>query len=200
MPTQIDIVLFPGFDELDAIGPFEVFANGARAGANLDVRLVSLEPTETIAASHGLVVEPDGVLGEPTPPDILVVPGGGWSSADGGVRRAVDDGALLEAIADQAERGGTLASVCTGAMALAHAGVLEGRPAVTHHSALADLEAFADVREARVVDDGDLLTGGGVTSGIDLALWVLEREWGAEIADQVAREMEHERRGAIVRA
>ena len=109
----------------------------------------------------------------------------------------MDDGTLLEAIADQDDRGTTLASVCTGAMALAHAGVIEGRPAVTHHSALEDLAAFADVRDARVVDDGDLLTAGGVTSGIDLALWLLEREWGVEIADQVAREMEHERRGRV---
>jgi len=194
MPTTIDIVLFPGFDELDAIGPFEVFANGARAGADLAVRLVTLEPVETVEASHGLVVEPDGVLEEP---DILVVPGGGWSTADGGVRQAVDDGTLLEVIADQDDRGTTLASVCTGAMALAHAGVLEDRPAVTHHSALEDLAAFADVRDARVVDDGDLLTAGGVTAGIDLALWLLEREWGVEIAEQVAREMEHERRGRV---
>jgi transcriptional regulator GlxA family with amidase domain len=81
-------------------------------------------------------------------------------------------------------------------MLLAAGGLLAGRPAVTHHAALDDLEAAgADViRDARVVDDGDILTAGGVTSGIDLALWLVERERGREIADTVATEIEHERR------
>ena len=194
MTQTIEIVLFEGFDELDAIGPFEVFENGARVGADLETRLVTLESTDSVRASHGLVVEPDGVLGDP---DTLVVPGGGWTSEDGGVRQAVDDGTLAEAVAERYDTGATVASVCTGAMILAHGGLLEGRPAVTHHAALEDLEAFADVREARVVDDGDVLTAGGVTSGIDLALWYLEREWGDDVAATVAREMEHERRGDV---
>ncbi|MFP8890896.1 DJ-1/PfpI family protein [Natrialbaceae archaeon A-CW2] len=194
--TVAEIVLFDGFDELDAIGPFEVFKNGARAGADLETRLVTLEPTETVTASHGLRVEPDGVLGEP---DLLVVPGGGWTSADGGVRRVVNEGRLADAVAAHHERGGTLAAVCTGAMVLATAGVLEGRPAITHQVALEDLADYADVTDARVVDDGDTLTAGGVTSGIDLALWYLERAFGESVATAVATEIEHERHESIVR-
>ncbi|WP_255169551.1 DJ-1/PfpI family protein [Natrononativus amylolyticus] len=194
--TTAEIVLFEGFDELDAIGPFEVLANGARAGEPLEVRLVTLEPTETVTASHGLRVEPDGTLGEP---DLLVVPGGGWTRADGGVRRAVEDGTLATRVADLHADGTAVASVCTGAMVLAEAGILEGRPAITHHDAVDDLREYAAVVDARVVDDGDVVTAGGVTSGIDLALWLLEREFGADVAERVAREMEHERRGEIAR-
>lgn len=190
-----EILLFDGFDELDAIGPYEVIANGAAAGASLEVRLVTLEDADLVAASHGLRVEPDGTLGEP---DLLVVPGGGWTSDDGGVRTVVDDGSIPDAVDERFADGATVASVCTGAMILAEAGLLEGRPATTHHDALEDLEeSAANVVEERVVDDGDVLTAGGVTAGIDLALWLLEREFGAEIAETVEAEMEHERRGEV---
>ncbi|WP_312912529.1 DJ-1/PfpI family protein [Natronosalvus caseinilyticus] len=193
--TTVEIVLFPGFDELDAIGPFEVFQNGARAGAPLETTLVTLESVDRVRASHGLRVEPDGVLGDP---DVLVVPGGGWTSDDGGVSRVIDEGRLPEAVATRHASGTVVASICTGAMVLADAGLLDGRPAVTHQVALEALEPVADVRSARVVDDGDVLTAGGVTSGIDLALWFLEREFGEGIATAVTEEMEHERRGEVV--
>ena len=79
-------------------------------------------------------------------------------------------------------------------MLAATAGLTRGRPATTHRGALADLRASgARVVEARVVDDGDLLMAGGVTSGIDLALWIVEREFGAAIADAVTEEMEYPR-------
>jgi len=84
--------------------------------------------------------------------------------------------------------------VCTGAMALAAAGLLDGRAAVTHRDALEDLRRTkALVIEARVVDDGDILTCGGVTSSIDLALWLVERQWGTELADKISRSLEYTR-------
>lgn len=189
-----EIVLFEGFDELDAIGPYEVFENAARGGAPLETRLVALDSAEVVTAGHGLRVGVDGVLGEP---DLLVVPGGGWTTDDVGVRQVVEDGRLGEAVVSEYEGGATVASVCTGAMVLAEAGLLEDTPAITHHGAIADLEATAEVVDARVVDSGDVLTAGGVTSGIDLALWIVEREFGEESADRVAREMEHDRRGEV---
>ena len=195
--TTAEIVLFDGFDELDAIGPYEVFQNAAQAGAPLETRLVTLAEADRVTASHGLRVEPDGTLGEP---DLLLVPGGGWTTAAQGVRAVVEDGVLPAAVDDCAAAGVTVASVCTGAMILAEAGLLEGRPAATHQVAVDDLAAHvADVVDARVVDDGDLLTAGGVTAGIDLALWLLEREFGAEIATTVETMLEHERRGDVVR-
>ncbi|AGB30154.1 ThiJ/PfpI domain-containing protein [Natrinema pellirubrum DSM 15624] len=189
-----EIVLFDGFDELDAVGPYEVLRNGARAGASLETRLVSLAETDLVRASHDLRLEPDGTLGEP---DLLLVPGGGWTT-EGGVRAAVEDGALPEAVRERYDDGATIASVCTGAMVLSAAGILEGRPAATHPVAVDDLAATAaTVVDERVVDDGDVVTAGGVTSGIDLALWLLEREFGVEIAEAVAAEMAHERRGDV---
>ena len=85
-----------------------------------------------------------------------------------------------------------MAGVCTGTMLLAHAGVLGTRRASTHHTVLADLaDTGAEVVNERVVDDGDLITSGGVTAGIDLALWVVERFTDHDFADGLARRMEY---------
>ncbi len=190
-----EILLFDGFDELDAIGPYEVLANGAQVGAAIETRLVTLDKTDVVTASHGLRVEPDATLGEP---DLLIVPGGGWTSANEGVRAIVDAGVLPNAVAEQYANGATVASVCTGAMVLAEAGVLEGRPATTHRVAIDDLEADAGrVVDDQVVDDGDVLTAGGVTAGLDLALWLLEREFGPDVSSAVETELEYERRGEV---
>ncbi|MCL7418261.1 MAG: DJ-1/PfpI family protein [Halalkalicoccus sp.] len=189
---EIEILLYEGFDELDAIGPYEVFRTAAEAGGDLAASLVTREPTERITASHGLRVEPDGELGEP---DLLVVPGGGWGSRNQrGTWGEYERNEIPPLLAQRYDRGTTLASVCTGAMLLERAGLLDGRPAVTHASALSDLrETDAEVIEARVVDTGALLTAGGVTSGIDLALWLVEREIGEELAGTVATTLEYER-------
>ena len=79
--TTAEIVVFDGFDELDAIGPYEVLENAAQAGASLETRLVTLEETDFVTASHGLRVEPQGTLGEP---DLLIVPGGGCMLGEAG--------------------------------------------------------------------------------------------------------------------
>ena len=195
---DVVILLFDGFDELDAIGPFEVFQNAAKAGAAVESTLCTLDAVERVTASHGLRVEPDTVLAD-TDPDLLLVPGGGWTDPDSpGVRREYDDGVIPEAIASAHGDGVVLASVCTGAMLLSNAGVLDGRPAATHAAAEDDLRATsADVRDARVVDDDDVLTCGGVTSGLDLAVHVVDREFGPEVAAQVTREMEYEPSGDV---
>jgi transcriptional regulator GlxA family with amidase domain len=188
---EVAIVVFDGFDELDAIGPYEVFATAGQMSGEGDVTLVTLEPTDSVQASHGLRIEPGGSLAE-VDPDLLVVPGGGWG-AGGGVRDVVDEGALPQAVAELHADGVRVASVCTGAMVLSTAGLLEGRPATTHAVAVADLAAAgAELRDARAVDDGDVLTAGGVTAGLDLAFHVVERKVGADVAERVAREMEYE--------
>ncbi len=195
-----EIALFDGVDELDALGPYEVLSNGAAAGAPLSVTLRTLSEPRTVTGSHGARIESHGTLGE-TDPALVVVPGGGWNDRDEtGAWAEAERGALPEHVAQAAARGATLASVCTGAMLLARAGLLDGRPATTHHGALADLrETEATVVEARVVDDGDVLTAGGVTSGLDLALHLLEREFGSETARAVEHGMEYERRGDVHR-
>jgi transcriptional regulator GlxA family with amidase domain len=189
---KIEIVLFDGFDELDALGPFEVLSN-----ARFDVRLVTYDESVTVLGSHGAMLVPHGALSEDA--DLVLVPGGGWNDrSEHGARAEVERGDLPRRLAALHAADTPLAAVCTGGMLLAAAGVLEGRAATTHHGALDDLRASgADVVDARVVDDGDVLTCGGVTSGLDLALWLVERERGPRIADAVAREMEHERRGSV---
>ena len=184
----IDIVIFDGFDEMDAIGPYEVFRN-----AGIDTALVTLDGAETVTASHGTTIKPHRALGTP---DAFLVPGGGWNDgAPQGAKAEAERGVLPARLRELHEGGAIAMSVCTGAMVLAAAGITGGRPAVTHHGAIDDLRASgADVHEdARVVDDGDLVTAGGVTSGIDMALHVVERERGRAVADAVAREMEHRR-------
>jgi transcriptional regulator GlxA family with amidase domain len=203
---HVAIVLFDGFDDLDAIGPFEVFNHARTFGADLEVGLYTPAPREVVTSSHGLRVEPDGALRtereaapssseeRPDIPDVVVVPGGGWESgADEGTWVQVRRGELPDALARLHADGATVCSVCTGGMLLAAAGLTDGRPAVTHRGALADLrDAGAEVVEARVVDDGDLVTAGGVTAGLDLALHVVHRECGSDVADRVATEMEYE--------
>jgi transcriptional regulator GlxA family with amidase domain len=194
---RIAIVVYDGFDELDAVGPYEVLRNAARGGAEVEVRLVTREPADRVTASHGLTLVPDGVLEEGY--DLVIVPGGGWNDrAEQGAYAEVEKGELPAALAGLNEAGVALASVCTGGMLLSAAGLTRGRPAVTHHGALTELGADgADLVGARVVDDGDLVTSGGVTAGIDMALWLVEREWGGKLADAIARGMEYERAGRV---
>jgi len=185
---QTEILIYDGFDELDAIGPFEVLSP-------LAPRLVTLEPAATVTASHGLEVTPHGTLSEA--PGLLVVPGGGWVARNeqAGTYAEYLRGAIPAAIADRHGRGTVVASVCTGALLLARAGILEGRPAVTHHAALDDLRDHGvDIRPGeRWIDAGDVLTAGGVTSGLDLALHLLERFRDAVVAGAAARLLEHQR-------
>ncbi len=191
---RIEILVFDGFDELDVVAPFEILAS-----AGFAVDLVTIGDCPKVVTAHGISVKPQGVLS--AVPDLLVVPGGGWAAkAPTGAWAEVRRGVLPEAIAQRHAAGSQVAGVCTGAMLLATSGVLRGRPAVTHRCALDDLrEAGADVHaEARVVDDGDVLTCGGVTSAIDLALHIVKRELGADVAAREANRLEYPCQGPVL--
>jgi transcriptional regulator GlxA family with amidase domain len=191
---RIGVLLYEGFDELDAIGPYEVLCM-ARRKSGADVRLVSAGGREEVTASNGATIFSQAALDEPW--DVLVVPGGGWVKREGAFA-AAEDGELPRKLAALHERGTVMAAVCTGAMLLAAAGLTAGRRAVSHESAVADLrDSGAEIVEARVVDDGDVVTSGGIISGIDLGLWLLERFWGRETADEVAERLEHARVGEV---
>ena len=227
---NVDVLVYDGFDELDGIGPYEVFdyaltyageeagddaaeevaasdaAEAATAGGADTagrVRYVTLDARETVTASHGTQVGVDGTLPEPESngaPDLLVVPGGGWNGRDeeASAWAEAQRGDVPDALAAHHAAGTRIASVCTGSMLLAEAGVTDGRRAVTHAAAIDELRASgARVVDARVVDDGDLLTAGGVTSGIDLALYVVETAFGEAIADRVATVIEYEPQHAV---
>jgi putative intracellular protease/amidase len=185
---RTEIVLFNGFDDLDATGPFEVLT-----AAGFDVCLVTAGVVGPVTSAHGMTVTPAGPLGQP---ELLVVPGGGWlDRAQEGAWAQARRGGLPQALAARAAGGTVMASVCTGAMLLARAGLVAGRPATTHHAAHAEL-ADADaalITGARVVDDGDLVTSGGVTAGLDLALWLVERELGRDAARAREAALEYQR-------
>jgi transcriptional regulator GlxA family with amidase domain len=193
---RIEIPIFDGFDEVDAVAPFEVLSNAAFAVADLEVELVGAHGPGEVVAAHGMRLVCAEALSDRA--DLVLVPGGGWVRG-GGVRDEYADGRLAARLGELHAGGAAMASVCTGALLLAQAQITKGRPATTHRAALDDLRGIgAEVDgEARVVDDGDLLTCGGVTSGLDLALHLVAREWGAELAASIATLMEHERRGPV---
>ena len=199
---RFQILIFEGFDELDAIAPYEVLQNAAQAKADAKVELVTAEVAKDITAAHGLRLCPAGQLNLQRRPDVLIVPGGGWIDRTAhGARVEAERGVIPEMIKSLHESGTICASVCTGAMLLAAAGILKGRPATTNHGAIKDLEDLgARVINARVVDDGSIITAAGVTSGLDLGLWLVERFYGSKIAQQIEAQMEYERRGTVWRS
>ena len=196
---KVEIVVYPGFDELDALAPLEVLRNAAIGGADVEVALVATGGGREVEGAHGVRVALDGHYSGGA--GLVMVPGGGWNARSaGGARAEVVRGDLPTALRRAHREGTVVAGVCTGVMILAAAGLTRGRHAVTHHSALDDLRASGAevVPDARVVDDGDVVTCGGVTSGIDLALWLVERYWGAPLADEVGKQMEYVRAPALV--
>jgi transcriptional regulator GlxA family with amidase domain len=198
---NVQIVLFDGFDELDAIAPHEVWHMAWELKPELEVQLVTLDGAKEITAANGLRVRAEGKLGAERP-DIIVVPGGGWiARSPAGAWAEAQRGVLPAQIAKLHADGVVAASVCTGAMLLASAGLLKNRPATTHHGALEELGAAgARVIRARVVDDGDVVTAGGITSGLDLSLWLVERFLGSQTAQTLEERLEYERRGTVWRS
>lgn len=204
----VQIVLFDGFDLLDAIAPYEVFcAAGMLAGEALTVEFVTAEGPRLVQSGvGGLKIEASGKL-NPALKGIILVPG-----ASGEVEGEGPDSipAILTRTLSK-ELSGMLgqalghpdivvATVCGGSLVLAMGGLLEGRPAVTNHLGMDLLGATGAIPVmARVVDDGNLVTGGGVTSGLDVALHLVERELGPRIVHAVEQLFEFERRGTVWR-
>ena len=202
------IVLFDGFDPLDVIAPFDVLVAGSDAvGGELGVELVSAEgPRPVVSGSRGLVLNATAQL-DPSKPGYVIVPGAS-GPIDGDPDEVDTIPVLLARFGEtdavplmrdaMANPDITVATVCGGSLALAMAGLLEGRNAVTHVLGLDVLDATGvNVVRARVVDDGDLVTAGGVTSGLDLALHLLDRSYGPRVALAVEELFEYERRGTV---
>ncbi len=209
---RAQLVLFDGFDPLDVIAPYEVlYAGGLASGGAVTVELVSAEgPREVVSGIGGLALKATAHLA-PERADLVLVPGAAGRVGDaddvpGGdsvrpvLARAVASELPRLLKAAMADSGVTVATVCGGSLVLALAGLLEGRRATTHHQGTDLLEAAgATAVAARVVDDGDLVTGAGVTSGLDLGLYLLEREVGPQVAHAVEQLFAHERRGVVWR-
>ncbi|GAA0427017.1 glutamine amidotransferase [Acrocarpospora corrugata] len=197
---RVDIAVFDGADDLDVVGPYSVLGLAGRAGLDVTVRLTSVDGPRTVTTGGGLPL-PTGAWA-PQDTDVVIVAGGGFAkSGSAGVGAELASGRLPAALAEAARPGLVLASVCTGGLLLAAAGLLAGRACTTHHRAVDDLVAMGGRHvDARVVDDGDVVTSGGITSGLDLALWLVERYQGGEAAELLERLLEYERRAPVWRS
>lgn len=205
---SVQIVLFDGFDLLDAIAPYEVFcAAELLAGGALSVEFVTAEGPRSVASGiNGLKIEASARL-NPERAGIILVPGAsgdvegnGPDSVPAILVRTMNT--ALTCLIGQAlgQQDIVVATVCGGSLVLAMGGLLEGRPAVTNQLGMDLLGSTGAIPvSARVVDDGNLVTGGGVTSGLDVALYLVERELGPRIAHAVERLFEFERRGTVWR-
>ncbi|MFD4575194.1 DJ-1/PfpI family protein [Streptomyces sp. NPDC058417] len=194
------ILVYDGAEEQDFIGPRDVFGHAVHAGGAVETSLVRPGgPGEVTCAFGTRIVVDQGW--RPTEADILVIPGGGWAKPDGpGVHRLRSSPTVLDGLRRAHRSGVVLAGACTGVMALSAAGLLKGRPCTTHHLATDVLaQEGGELVSSRVVDDKDVVTAGGVTSGLDLALWMVTRECGAPVAARIEAVMEYEQRGTVWR-
>lgn len=195
MLTQV--VLFDGFDPLDVVAPYEVLA-----AAGIEAELVSAEGAREVPSGLNLLSLRAVAALDPQRADLVLVPGvAGPVEEIPAMLAQVANGlaAVLKEALELPET--TVATVCGGSLVLAVAGLIRGRRATSHHWGLGLLaESGVEAIDARVVDDGDLVSGAGVTSGLDLALHLVERELGAPKAHEVEQFFAHERRGIVWRA
>ena len=188
MTTTVGVLLFDGLEELDAVGPWEVFT---MAALQQDVKVVGIaERDAPVRCAKGLRLLPDHDFAGAPALDVLVVPGGQ------GTRREVDNAALIGWIRQAAAGCHWITSVCTGALLLCEAGLAEGKRVTTHWGYLPTLRdrypKTEVLEQRRYVRDGSLVTAAGVSAGIDMALWLVGQEWGVDCARDVQRAMEYD--------
>jgi len=190
-PRHVQLLIFDDVEVLDFAGPFDVFGvTGVRTGpAPFRVETVGLSKA-SIRARNGLEVRPTTSIDEATHCDVLVLPGGF------GTRREMHNTTLLRWISRQAESTEAILSVCTGALLLGRAGLLQGLDATTHHVAFDELAQASPwtrvVRGARFVDNGRIVTSAGISAGIDASLHVVAKLLGHAVAAETAGYMEYD--------
>jgi transcriptional regulator GlxA family with amidase domain len=196
MPRRVAVLMFDNVEVMDFAGPFEVFGvSGQRENKNLfDVYTVARE-SKPVMARNNLSVNPDYSFRDCPKPDILVVPGGF------GTRREKHNPSVLEFIKQHAEQAERVLSVCSGALLLAKAGLLDGLHATTHRGALAELRGDAPTAivhdGARIVDNGKIVLSAGISAGIDAALYLVAELHGLDQAAETAAYMEYDWRHRV---
>ncbi len=192
MTRNVAILIFGDVEVLDFCGPFEVFGvTGTRDQGELPFHVYTVaEKAGPVLARNGLSVNPGFTFADCPPPDLLLVPGGR------GTRREIHNEVLVNWVKAQAGRVELLLSVCTGALILAQAGLLEGLSATTHFLAFDELKALAPNTTLcpgeRYVDNGKIVLSAGVSAGIDMALYVVGRLLGEERANETARYIQYD--------
>ena len=184
MIKNIAFLIFPRMTFLDLIGGYDALRRVASMGIDSEVKHRIIGTEAEVADDSGLVVKADSVYEDLSGFDLLYVPGGV------GTRLLANDPACVEYLRTW---GSTrpMASVCTGALLLGAAGYLLGRRATTHHNAYDLLRPLCRevVTDQRVVDEGQVVTAGGVASSLDLGLYLVERFWGAPAREKIAAQM-----------
>lgn len=181
---QVGILLFPGVEELDAVGPWEVLAAWTRYYPDDGYGVCCLSRDgRPVRAAKGMGLEAGCSFADAPLFEVLVHPGGQ------GTRPLLADADHLDWVRSQRASVPVMASVCTGSLVYAAAGILSGRPATTHWASLehlAQLDPTIAVRSGdRFVDDGDVITSAGVSAGIDMALHLVARLAGPERSEEV---------------
>ena len=193
-PRRVAVALFEGFTVLDVYGPVQAFASARTARPDGTwhrlFEIVTLAETAgPIKSGEGPTTRADHAFADAPDYDILLVPGGF------GTRRAVNNAPLLLALTAASRRASVTTTVCTGSALLARTGIMDGRPATSNKVAwdwvVQQGPRVRWQRKARWVDDGDLITSSGVSAGIDMALSLVARWHGVDMARQAARFMEY---------
>ncbi|MCQ3033381.1 DJ-1/PfpI family protein [Pseudomonas syringae] len=181
MTLHIGLLVFPKVQQLDLTGPYDVFASTP----GVTVHLI-WKDLEALHSSTGLQLQPTQTFADCPPLDVLCIPGGQ------GIDPLLEDEQTLAFIREQARTVKYLTSVCTGALVLGAAGLLKGKRATTHWASHELLESFGAIAvHERVVRDGNLMTGGGVTAGIDFALTLVGELFGEVQAQTVQLQLEY---------
>jgi transcriptional regulator GlxA family with amidase domain len=195
MTTTVAIYVFPDVEVLDFAGPYQVFTTASRVFARTNpsssVRFSVFTISHgagTIRARHGLVITPDHTFASHPSIDLLIIPGGV-------VTAELKNPNVSEWIKRTAASVKLTASICTGSFLLAQAGLLDGRTTTTHWEDVADLRgmfpSLTVLENRRWIDEGDVVTSAGISAGIDMSLYLVQRLVGKELALRTARQMDY---------
>jgi len=182
--VRIAIFVFDGVEELDAVGVYEVLGAAKHLHPPLDLTVRFRALKEQITGALGMKFLAHEVRRDLEAVDLLIIPGGS------GRTEVVQDSEWLKSLLDFGTEK-PVASVCTGALILMAAGLLAGRKATTHRSAMDELRGTAQVVDQRIVEDGLVTTAGGITASIDLGLHLLRKHFAPELAAEVAEYLEY---------
>jgi transcriptional regulator GlxA family with amidase domain len=197
---NVAIVLFDRIEILDFAGPYEVFSVcGAHGEHKGHFNVYTVAEKAPVIGRGGLSINPDYLFNDCPTPDIFLVPGGGGYTDKGvpfGSRKEMHNPVMLDWVKKQNETASLVLSVCTGALILGKAGILDGLAATTHWKAIDQLRDAAPnakiIDDKRWVDNGRVILSAGVSAGIDMSLYVLEKLMGKAVASETARSMQYD--------
>ena len=189
MSLTTGILVFDGAEELDFVGPWEVFCVAAKLGTDGDRVVTIAEEMRPVVCNKNLRVLPDHTFADAPPLDVVLVPGGM------GTRREVANAKLIAWLREAGANARWVTSVCTGALLLHEAGFARGKRLTTHWSFIESMKARGDatvLENVRYVRDGNVVTSAGVSAGIDMALWLVGQLQSPEFARSVQRYIEYD--------